>query len=80
MEEAKNAELLLFLYVKPERFSGINSKEIQFDKRFADWGIFLKSEMSINTGEISVLDFYRSLEYVKNKEKQKPRPHGRKSH
>ncbi len=77
MEEARKAELLLFLYVKPERFTGSKSKEILFDKKFTDWGIFLQSEMNLDISDSTVLQFYRSLEYVKNKEKKKPKRNGR---
>lgn len=59
----------LLSLAKPEIFRGRASKEIAFDKEFENMCIFLKKELSIDTNDMNVMQFYSSFEYLKKQKK-----------
>ncbi len=69
----------LLTLAKPGIFSGKDSTEIQYEKQFEEMCLFLSKELSVNSAEMTVLQFYNSFNYIKrnkpkrNKNVQQPK-------
>jgi hypothetical protein len=70
-------EFLLF-YSKPSIFSGKNSLEIKYEKQFKELCRFITEHAFIKAEDLTVLDFYSSLDYIKKKLKAKEKANKRR--
>jgi len=53
----------------PPNFTGKGSVEIEYEKRYQDMVLILRKELGQDTGEMNVLQFYTSFNFLKNKSK-----------
>ena len=57
----------LLTYSHPQKFSGSESAEIQFDKQFENLCIILSEKLNVKAKEYTVLEFYNAFEFLKDK-------------
>lgn len=58
-------EDFLLALARPKIFFGKENLEIRYDKQFEEMCLFLKHELSVDTNNMTVLQFYNSFEYIK---------------
>lgn len=70
-EEIGKIDDYLLSLAKPKSFSGKDSVEIQYDKQFESMNILLAHQLSVNTNNMTVLQYYNAFEYLKKSVKNK---------
>ena len=71
LQELEKIDEYLLSLAKPKTFSGKDSVEIQYDKQFENMNILLAQQLSVNTENMTVLQYYNAFEYLKKSVKNK---------
>lgn len=78
-KEAEIAEVddTIFEMYKPKSFSGKESLEVKFIKRFEETCVFLAQHVPIDPKRMTVLEFYQALETINKGVKKNKRLNGK---
>lgn len=67
-KELKEIDAFLLSLVKPKVFTGKESEEILYDKRFEKINMVLRQEVpGLDVGSMSVMEYFTAMEHIKNK-------------
>lgn len=70
-EACSNIEFRFAMLMKPRPFFGKKSAEIEYDKQFEDMCLVLAHNLQVQVKEMTVLQFYNALEFLKKQMKKK---------
>lgn len=70
-EACSNIELRFAILMKPRPFFGKKSAEIEYDKQFEDMCLVLAHNLQVQVKDMTVLQFYNALEFLKKQMKKK---------
>lgn len=70
-EACSNIELRFAMLMKPRPFFGKKSAEIEYDKQFEDMCLVLAHNLQVQVKDMTVLQFYNALEFLKKQMKKK---------
>lgn len=70
-EACSNIELRFAMLMKPRPFFGKKSAEIEYDKQFEDMCLVLAHNLQVQIKDMTVLQFYNALEFLKKQMKKK---------
>lgn len=69
--EIEEITTLLLTYAKPQKFTGSDSFEINYDKQFETMCLMISQYLHTNPKLYTVLEYYNAFEYIKSILKQK---------
>ena len=65
LKEIEDITTQLITYFSPNKFSGNENFEVNYDKQFENMCLILSKHLHVNAKKMSVLEFYNSFEYIK---------------
>ena len=56
----------LITYFNPDPFTGSDSTEIKYDRKFENMCLLLSQNLNVNAKEYTVLEYYNAFEFLKD--------------